>query len=768
MAEKTPDQINADYKKQIVALEEAARGLSVGAIKQFREELSQAYRDLLTNEEASYARGQERLKIAIAIQKESEAALDAAQRQAHIEEDVLKALKDQALAAAKLTEETKAASLQFERHNKLLDAAKFFASDIKGQFFGINSEAKKIGEALFQNNKKVGNLNELFKRTKKLMLDSTNQAEIMGSVILKAYEGGKTALAGLNNQLKAFGKFAFTDPIEAAVKFENDIRLAGQEIGFTLEQVEHTFRTTSREISDSFTWLTRADINKAYLELYKGSTQFALATEDVQIEVQRLATVMTRTFSLPAAKTGQLVDKLVTTFGKGHREAATFAGSLGFIARRLKMDVNVLTDQFLQTMDKLVVYNLPNANKEFLKLAEVQKQTGIEMNSLLGAFEKFSTFEGAADAAATLNAAFGLNISSIELMETYWEKGPIATMELLKTSFDNAGVSIENMNGPFRKLAGQIIGGGDVAQGMKILSMDTEKLRKIQQGMAEDTSFDEVMKKYEELEKKGSAHSQRMGKVIDQGAIKAEWAAQKFMSVMESMAETMASSQMLMMAGMIASLSGGIAQMVALWWLYARQAKMAQMMAMGGRGPGGAGMNVARFGAAAKGGMGAGGMLLRGVGGAAIAGGAGYAAEEFLGGKKEGAGAAVNILGKAGGGALMGSAFGPVGTIVGGIGGALYGIGEMFMAPGSNQPMQSTTRTTIGEGNMTEYIKHSGGGVTTVLSPGDEVTREAPGATSAAPSQPINLAVHLPDGQIWRKTIETHAANWFEEAVSIT
>jgi phage-related protein len=87
--------------------------------------------------------------------------------------------------------------------------------------------------------------------------------------------------------------------------------------------------------------------------------------------------------------------------------------------------------------------------KALTQISVYTKRLGIEFKALAGVMDKFANFEDAAQGAAQLSQAFGLNINAIELMK---EQDPAKKVEMLRKAFFAAGRSVENMTYQERRL----------------------------------------------------------------------------------------------------------------------------------------------------------------------------------------------------------------------------------------------------------------------------------------------------------------------------
>lgn len=87
--------------------------------------------------------------------------------------------------------------------------------------------------------------------------------------------------------------------------------------------------------------------------------------------------------------------------------------------------------------------------QEMTQAAVFARKLGIEVKSLGKLVDKFLNFEDAANSAAQLSQAFGMNVDAFKLMS---EQDPAKKMQMLRDSFFAAGKTIENMTAQERRL----------------------------------------------------------------------------------------------------------------------------------------------------------------------------------------------------------------------------------------------------------------------------------------------------------------------------
>lgn len=96
--------------------------------------------------------------------------------------------------------------------------------------------------------------------------------------------------------------------------------------------------------------------------------------------------------------------------------------------------------------------------KEMTQAAVFARRLGIEVKSLGKLVDKYLNFEDAANSAAQLSQAFGLNVDAFQLMK---EQDPAKKLEMLRKAFFATGKTVENMTIQERRLLAQQTGLGD-------------------------------------------------------------------------------------------------------------------------------------------------------------------------------------------------------------------------------------------------------------------------------------------------------------------
>jgi hypothetical protein len=140
--------------------------------------------------------------------------------------------------------------------------------------------------------------------------------------------------------------------------------------------------------------------------------------------------------------------------------------------------------------------------KELGQVAVYTRRLGIEFKQLASVMDKFTNFEDAANGAAQLSQAFGLNVDAFKLMQ---EQDPAKKLEQLRKAFFAAGRTVENMSYQERRLLAQQTGLDDASVQLAF-SLKSQSL-----------SYDQIAKKGDQAKKKQLSQAEALEKLA--GAI---------------------------------------------------------------------------------------------------------------------------------------------------------------------------------------------------------------------------------------------------------
>ena len=194
-----------------------------------------------------------------------------------------------------------------------------------------------------------------------------------------------------------------------------------------------------------------------------------------------------RSLAETAIRSGESLQELgrqITTFAYGVGEA------FGFNGKMISRDIGKMMNDFT---------NFGNLGIETLSNISVYaRKLGVEFEKLLGVVERFDNFEQAAQGAAHLSQAFGLQLDTLSLIT---EQDPAARIEQLRKAFFAAGKSVENMTRQERALLAQQTG----------LDQNTLSLVFAQKNAA--TSYADIQKQSDATKKKQLSQAEAMEKL---------------------------------------------------------------------------------------------------------------------------------------------------------------------------------------------------------------------------------------------------------------
>ena len=190
--------------------------------------------------------------------------------------------------------------------------------------------------------------------------------------------------------------------------------------------------------------------------------------------------------------------RLSATSGKDFneigREITSFAYQMGeafgINGKQISRDVGKMAADF-DNFGNLSIQTLTNVSVYARKL-------GVEVEKLKGAISAFDDFEKAAEGAAQLSQAFGLNVDAFRLMQ---EQDPAARIEQLRKAFYAAGRSVENMTRQERALLAEQTG------------LDQETLSLVFSQKSASTSYADIQKQSEATKKKQLSQAEAMEKL---------------------------------------------------------------------------------------------------------------------------------------------------------------------------------------------------------------------------------------------------------------
>jgi hypothetical protein len=379
------------------------------------------------------------------------------------------------------------------------------------KFTGINSTSIQLAKSV----KKIGNYGKYFKKQMALVATKITQANANATVMLKLYE--KTGAAA--KQLKEWTvgpvleAVDLTTGMERAIKRQDQFRLASRDVANTTAQEMSDYKEKMMRLGQA-AGATTEDFMRINKEMYQTSNIFRELknnADPARESLEKAAFTLQRRLNIPIGDVAAQTDTLSRTFGMATEESIGFSNSLVMLGKDMGLNTQKILPDFRSQANNLAKFGLPDLKDQFLKLNKIQQLTGISMDSVVSSMEKFSTFEGALNAASKLNAVFGSTIDGLELMDTVMEKGPIEGFIQLREQMEANGIEMDNLNyAQMRSLSESI---GMTAEQVKAFgNISVEELRNVSAGTMDAT---EAYKRLQEGREEGETTEEKMLAVMD-------------------------------------------------------------------------------------------------------------------------------------------------------------------------------------------------------------------------------------------------------------
>ena len=206
--------------------------------------------------------------------------------------------------------------------------------------------------------------------------------------------------------------------------------------------------------------------------LYEETTVFSQMSSEMQSNLVKEAALMAEV-GVSNADYAKGIEVSMKAMGMSSDQAVDNLRQLRATAIDLGVPISTLTRDFGNNANMLAKLG-DNGVQAFGELARISKVTGLEMNKLLAVTDKFDTFEGAAEAAGSLNAALGGNF--VDSMSLMMETDPAERFKMIRDAVDDAGVAFEDMGYFQKKMMADAAGFSDVGEFAKAMSGDISAL----------------------------------------------------------------------------------------------------------------------------------------------------------------------------------------------------------------------------------------------------------------------------------------------------
>lgn len=356
-------------------------------------------------------------------------------------------------------------------------------------------ELQEKGNALGKKEKEI--LKEKLKQLKQQQLELQKQNTLVGK-LQKKYEAIKNSQLAqfAGKTADAFGKL--NRAMDAGI---NSAATLAEKFGGLEQNVLsfETAKTQAKNIDQMSVSLNRAsglsgDFSKTIVATQRELRSFGITNQKTADTIQALGTGMSdftrmdkntreeltktvakfTTLGVSIQDTANLLETGTKTLGMSSEQSIALQEELVKTARGIGIAPAQMVQGFAQAAPRLAAHGA-NMKKVLEGLMLQTKNTGASIEGLLGITEGFDTFEEAARKTSQLNAMFGTQLNSVDLLNATEEE----RIQILQDSLAATGKSIDTMGRFELKSLAQIIG-VDVATVRKTFGATTEGLEDLE------------------------------------------------------------------------------------------------------------------------------------------------------------------------------------------------------------------------------------------------------------------------------------------------
>jgi len=215
--------------------------------------------------------------------------------------------------------------------------------------------------------------------------------------------------------------------------------------------------------------LTLAESGKAMGLLKEEFSAFTTLTQEGRTSVGAMVGVLDK-MGFASASSAKFLDMTTKSLGMSYKQSLGFLSSLKGFADQAGVSLKRLSADLAANADNIA--NFGQQGIEVFKEMEIaSKQLGMAMSELFAVTEKFTTFEGAAGAAAQLNSVLGGDfVNSVDLLTASMEN-PIDVFKQFKQGMDASGKSFDDLDNGMKRVVASSMG-VSVQQAGRLLGMD--------------------------------------------------------------------------------------------------------------------------------------------------------------------------------------------------------------------------------------------------------------------------------------------------------
>lgn len=209
--------------------------------------------------------------------------------------------------------------------------------------------------------------------------------------------------------------------------------------------------------ADNIAGVSYEETKRAQIELINGMSSFTRMNEQMQKDLTE-TTAQFEKLGISAKNQIMMNEMATKSFGMSAKEATNFYSELISFSKSAGVSMTDVDKSLSSIGNRLSLFGRQKYQQVFKDLTVAAKDFGIEAGKMLDVTERFTTFEGAAQAAGRLNAILGGNfVSGLRLMTSALED-PVDVFRQLKTAMDMSGKEFANMTQAQKRYIAEKIG----------------------------------------------------------------------------------------------------------------------------------------------------------------------------------------------------------------------------------------------------------------------------------------------------------------------
>ena len=275
---------------------------------------------------------------------------------------------------------------------------------------------------------------------------------------------------------------------EIATEFDSTIKNLMRSANFTFEEGMRGMINTQLAMGGAAVPIDK--LGESMISLKENFTAYTTLTGSERTKVEAMVAVLDK-MGLSADASSKFLDTATKSLGMSLGQSKNFLSSLKGFADQAGLSMQRVSQVLAANASQLANFGKEGV-RVFKELEQASKQLGIEMSKLFQVTEQFTTFEGAADAAAKFNALLGGDfINSVNLLNASMNN-PIDAFAQFKEAMDNSGTSFEDLDNGMKRVMAQAIG-MSVEEAGKLFSQDiTTATRAMREQAAEQEKLNKM------------------------------------------------------------------------------------------------------------------------------------------------------------------------------------------------------------------------------------------------------------------------------------